>query len=82
MLETPLSAQVVARQTIEDQLALSLVDTLRNVSNVAPGYAQGGFSEEFTARGFNTAYMNCLDRYRFPASRVPAVLAEQVEVVK
>ncbi|GJL56682.1 MAG: ferrichrome-iron receptor [Nitrospirales bacterium] len=82
IMETPLSIQVVPQQTLKDQQAIQLGDAIKNVSGVLQGNTQGGFSEEFIIRGFNTGFANYLDGFRFPSIRLSTALAERVEVLK
>ncbi|MDR4501823.1 MAG: TonB-dependent receptor [Nitrospirales bacterium] len=82
IMETPLSIQVVTPETLKDQQAIQLGDAIKNVSGVLQGNTQGGFSEEFIIRGFNTQFANYLDGFRFPASRLSTALVERVEVLK
>ena len=58
IMETPMSIQVVPKSVMNDQQAITLEQSLNNVSGVFPGV---GFNvtEQFTLRGFNT-----LDYYR------------------
>lgn len=82
IMETPISIQVVPRAVIQDQQGVQVGDAIKNVSGVFQGFTFGGFAEEFMIRGFNTAYNNYLDGFRWPASRLTLANAERVEVVK
>ena len=82
IMETPISIQVVPKSVIHDQQAIQVGDAIKNVSGVFQGFTFGGFAEEFMIRGFNTAYNNYLDGFRWPASRLTLANAERVEVVK
>ena len=52
IMETPMSIQVVPKSVMNDQQAITLEQSLSNVSGVFPGNAQG--VESFNVRGFNT----------------------------
>lgn len=86
LLETPLSVQVVGREVMEDQQALSVGDTLRNVSGVYVRQGpDGNTMDSFSIRGFQAdsygaTYLDGVKDF----SRAPAELAglERVEVLK
>ncbi|HNR09988.1 MAG TPA: secretin and TonB N-terminal domain-containing protein, partial [Nitrosomonas europaea] len=53
IMETPMSIQVVPKSVMNDQQAITLEQSLRNVSGVFHGIGQGGV-EFFNIRGFQT----------------------------
>lgn len=53
--DIPQSIQVVPQQVLEDQKAVRLNDTLRNVSGVFVGNTFGGTTDNFNIRGFADA---------------------------
>jgi len=56
ILDVPQSIQAVPREVIDDQQALDMTSTLRNVSGVQAGTNGGNRSESFTIRGFRSSY--------------------------
>jgi iron complex outermembrane recepter protein len=82
IMETPIAIQVVPRAVIQDQQSIQVGDAVKNVSGVFSGQTFGGFAEQFMIRGFNTAFSNYYDGFRFPASRLSLANIERVEVVK
>lgn len=82
IMETPMSIQVVPQAVLQDQQAIQVVDAVKNVSGVFPGFTFGGLAEEFVIRGFNTNFSNYRDGFRFPASRLSLANIERIEVVK
>jgi len=55
--DIPQSIQVVPRQVIEDQAAITLRDALRNVSGVVEGDNFGGNVDSFIIRGFSATVL-------------------------
>lgn len=82
IMQTPISVQVVPRAVMQDQQAIQVEDTIKNVSGVFPGFSFGSFSNEFMIRGFNTGFLTYRDGFRFPAGRLSLANIERVEVVK
>ncbi len=82
--DIPQSIQVVPRQMIEDQQAVSLEDTLRNVSGVRPANNNANVSNQatFHLRGFE---QSSLFRNGFPTrsnSLIEVAGIERIEVLK
>jgi iron complex outermembrane receptor protein len=66
LMQTPMSVQVVTRQTMDDQQAISLRDAV--VSNVSGVTLTPSFFDVIKVRGFNTfgsTYKNGLQEYRY-----------------
>ncbi len=55
IMETPVSIQVVSRAVMDDQQAIRLQDTIKNVSGVQRDFTYGNGYESFTIRGFSSA---------------------------
>jgi iron complex outermembrane receptor protein len=85
ILEIPQSVQVVPRQVIEEQNALTIFDVLRNVSNVQSQDADNS-DETFVIRGFDVETAPARDGAGFKVTGVVGApdLAgvERVEVLK
>lgn len=81
LMKTPVSIQVVPRQTMDDQQAISVKDVLlTNVSGVTP---QVNFFDVLKIRGFNTfgsTYKNGLQEYRY--RYLDTTNLQSVEVLK
>ncbi len=56
LMITPASVQVVPQAVLEDQQAIQIEDTVKNVSGVSPGFIFGGMSQSFMIRGFGTGF--------------------------
>jgi len=54
ILETPYSVAVVSQQVIKDQQVIKVEDALTNVAGVLPQFTNGGLSDSFVVRGFQT----------------------------
>lgn len=84
LLDTPVSLQVVSRETLIDQANVRLSDVYRNVSGVAPAYSGNNVSATETPiiRGFNVGN-TFWNGFRL-RGQGPSVLAsvEQIEVLK
>lgn len=66
LMQTPMSVQVVTRQTMDDQQAISLSDAV--VANVSGVTVTPSFFDIIKVRGFNTfgsTYKNGLQEYRY-----------------
>jgi iron complex outermembrane recepter protein len=53
--DTPQSIQIVTKQVIEEQAAVTASDVVRNVSGVSVPNSSGGRAEDFIARGFTSS---------------------------
>jgi iron complex outermembrane receptor protein len=65
LMQTPISVQVVTRQTMDDQQAVTVKDAV--VSNVSGVLPQANFFDVFKVRGFSSfgsTYKNGLQEYR------------------
>jgi iron complex outermembrane receptor protein len=92
LLLTPQSVQVIPREVLDDQLALSLLDATRNVAGTGVDFGFGGSSQPLLIlRGFPTVSMSASGptstSYYFNGSKVqglPLVMSnvESVEVIK
>jgi len=85
--ETPQSIQVVPRDVLVDQQAVTLTQALMNVSNVQPAGTLGGRTQTYNLRGFNTQTFAIDGLLMNPAMNFPTVNrnlanAERVEVLK
>jgi iron complex outermembrane recepter protein len=84
--DTPQSIQVVTRQVIDEQAAVTAGDVVRNVSGVSVPNSSGGRAEDFTIRGFTSSRNTYKDGFRndFNSNRAYHELSnvERVEVVK
>ncbi|MBA3712106.1 MAG: TonB-dependent receptor [Pyrinomonadaceae bacterium] len=84
--DTPQSIQVITRQVIEEQQAVSINDVVRNVSGVSVPNSSGGRAEDFTIRGFTSARNTYKDGFRndFNSNRASHETSniERVEVLK
>ena len=81
--KTPVSAEVVPRQVIDDQGVDRLKDVCRNVSGISQVKTEGrGIQfEEFTVRGFSQrALLDGFNLYTMPSINLAGV--EQVEALK
>lgn len=85
LLDVPQSVQIIDRQLLVQQQAVTMSDIVRNVSGVTVPNSSGGRSEDINMRGFTTSTV-FKDGFRFDgfASRGPLEVAniEQVEVLK
>jgi iron complex outermembrane receptor protein len=83
LMITPASVQVVPQAVLEDQQAIQIEDTVKNVSGVSPGFTFGGMSQSFMIRGFGTGFASFRDGFRFPlASSFSLANISRVEVLK
>lgn len=86
LIETPVSVQTVTRQVIQDQLAASLEDSLRNISGIQTS-TSGGFANNFVVRGFDVRNFY-RDGFRFPTNDFPSAAPrpigdlERIDVIK
>ncbi len=55
IMETPYSIAVVSQQVIKDQQAIKIEDALKNVAGVQTGFTNGGLSDTFMVRGFESS---------------------------
>jgi len=87
LMETPMNIQVIPKSVLDDQQAINLNQTMRNVAGVTSTNGSGGLNQRIFLRGFSnfTYYRN---GYRFPdlfgSSLGPRQMAnvERVEVLK
>lgn len=54
IMETPYSVKVLPHQVLDDQQVIKVGDAMANVSGVQQGYTNGGLSDTFQVRGFQT----------------------------
>jgi outer membrane receptor protein involved in Fe transport len=84
--DTPQSIQIVTKQVIEEQAAVTASDVLRNVSGVSVPNSSGGSEEDFTVRGFTSAGNTYKDGIRNDSNSNRAYHefsnVERVEVLK
>lgn len=84
--DVPASVQVITRQVIDDQAAVTAQDVIRNVSGVNVPHTTGSRAESFTIRGFTSIANTYRDGYRndFNSNRSNTELSnvERVEVLK
>ncbi len=84
--DTPQSIQIVTRQVIEEQAAVTASDVTRNVSGVSVPNSSGGRAEDFTVRGFTSSRNTYKDGVRndFNSNRAYHEFSnvERVEVLK
>ncbi|MGH9943754.1 MAG: TonB-dependent receptor plug domain-containing protein, partial [Pyrinomonadaceae bacterium] len=84
--DTPQSIQVITRQVIEEQQAVTIGDVVRNVSGVSVPNSSGGRAEDFTVRGFTSSRNTYKDGFRndFNSNRAAHETSnvERVEVLK
>jgi iron complex outermembrane receptor protein len=81
LLKTPVSVQVVTRQTMDDQQAISVGDAI--VTNVSGVQMTPNFYESYKIRGFSNAansYKNGLIEYRM--RNLDTVNLQSIEVLK
>lgn len=85
LLDIPQSVQIIDRQLLLQQQAVTMSDIVRNASGVTVPNSSGGRAEDINMRGFTTSTV-FKDGFRFDgfASRAPLEVAniEQVEVLK
>ncbi|WP_019866471.1 TonB-dependent siderophore receptor [Methylovulum miyakonense] len=55
IMVTPVSIQVIPRAVLDDQQAIRIQDTIKNVSGVQRDFTYGNGYESFTIRGFSSA---------------------------
>jgi iron complex outermembrane receptor protein len=84
--DTPQSIQIVTKQVIEEQAAVTAGDVVRNVSGVSVPNSSGGRAEDFTVRGFTSSGNTYKDGIRndFNSNRAYHEFSnvERVEVLK
>lgn len=84
--DTPQSIQVITREVIEEQQAVTINDVVRNVSGVSVPNSSGGRAEDFTIRGFTSSRNTYKDGFRndFNSNRTSHEISnvERVEVLK
>lgn len=84
--DTPQSIQIVTKQIIEEQAAVTASDIVRNVSGVSVPNSSGGRAEDFTVRGFTSSRNTYKDGIRndFNSNRAYHEFSnvERVEVLK
>jgi len=83
ILETPASVQVVPREVIDDQQALTVMDAVKNVSGVQQ--EPGKFYDQYLIRGFSSgygvSYRNGL-KLEGTVGAVDMAFVDRVEVIK
>ncbi|MEY2654977.1 MAG: hypothetical protein RLZZ524_2005, partial [Pseudomonadota bacterium] len=80
-LETPLAVQVVPREVLTDQAAITLKEAVKNVSGVVQ--APYDYYDFIQIRGFNNASANYRNGLQVPnATAADLAMVERVEVVK
>jgi TonB-dependent Receptor Plug Domain/Carboxypeptidase regulatory-like domain len=62
--DTPQSIQIVTKQVIEEQAAVTASDVVRNISGVSVPNSSGGRTEDFTVRGFTSSGNTYRDGFR------------------
>ncbi len=88
ILETPFSVQVIPKEVIRDQQAISVEEALQNVSGISYGGSDGGRDTNIGIRGFGTGFSGLpllRDGFRQYGSfqGIPEVAnLEQIEVLK
>jgi catecholate siderophore receptor len=84
VLDTPQSVTIVTRKVIEDQNAVNVRDSLRNVAGISLGAGEGGFQgDNLTIRGFSARSDFYLDNMRdFGSYNRDTFNIENVEVLK
>lgn len=55
IMETPYTVKVVPHQVLQDQQVIRVEDALTNVAGVQTGFSNGGLSDTFSVRGFETS---------------------------
>jgi iron complex outermembrane receptor protein len=87
LMETPANIQVIPKAVLDDQQAISLTQTMKNVAGAFSNHGSGGLNNAIRLRGFNnSAYYR--NGYRFPdrfgGSLGPRQMAnvERIEVLK
>jgi iron complex outermembrane receptor protein len=84
--DTPQSIQIITKQVIEEQAAVTASDVVRNVSGVSVPNSSGGRAEDFTVRGFTSSGNTYKDGFRndFNSNRAYHEFSnvERVEVLK
>lgn len=84
--DTPQSIQVITKQVMEEQGAVSINDVVRNVSGVSVPNSSGARAQDFTIRGFTSSRNSYRDGFRndFNSNRSAHELSnvERVEVLK
>ncbi|MGZ8171633.1 MAG: TonB-dependent siderophore receptor [Methylobacter sp.] len=83
LFDTPISVQVVPKAVIDDQQAIGLENTLKNVSGVAKGFGFGNDKDEnIFIRGFDNGGNIYRDGVLMPNTPISLANAERVEVLK
>jgi iron complex outermembrane recepter protein len=84
--DTPQSIQIVTKQVIQEQAAVTASDVVRNVSGVSVPNSSGGRAEDFAVRGFTSSGNTYKDGIRndFNSNRAYHEFSnvERVEVLK
>ncbi|HKX29207.1 MAG TPA: TonB-dependent receptor [Blastocatellia bacterium] len=83
--DVPQSIQVVTRQVMDEQQAVTIADAVRNVSGVTQAPTFSGHSDHFVVRGFKLDLSNSYFRDGFKYDQVgfqETADVEQVEVLK
>jgi iron complex outermembrane receptor protein len=82
IIETPVSIQVVSRAVLDDQQAIRLQDTIKNVSGVQRNFTYGNGYESFTIRGFSTGSNFYRNGIRMWAQSSETAHLNQIEILK
>jgi iron complex outermembrane recepter protein len=82
IIETPMSIQVVPRAVMDDQQAISLKDSLQNVSGVQWSPVEGSLYESFVLRGFDGNASLARNGVRETNVATETANLQQVEVLK
>jgi iron complex outermembrane receptor protein len=62
-MQTPFSIQVIPQQILKDQQAIRLDTIAQNVSGVTPTLFNGGGSDGFIIRGFQTPSISSVRQF-------------------
>ncbi|MEM6734614.1 MAG: TonB-dependent receptor [Bacteroidota bacterium] len=79
--QTPLSVNIISRELLNQQQAISLEDALRNVSGVSK-FGSYGLSDNINVRGFDIGLSGGLENYRVNGVMLRAPYSDYVEEVQ
>lgn len=82
IMEMPVSIQVVSRAVLDDQQAIRLQDTIKNVSGVQRDITFGNGYESFTIRGFSSASNFYRNGVRMITQSSETAHLNQIEILK